>query len=92
MPLAGHSQKSVRQDAEHSRRDADAPPQELPVGKICGGAGDSGLTTGFLAVASTVLLGLGWWGPGPPSHAERCNSAKAGLKQQAKSPATKSPG
>jgi len=37
VPLAGHSQKSVRQDAEHSRRDADAP-QELPDGKMGGAA------------------------------------------------------
>ena len=60
VPLAGHSQKSVRQDAEHSRRDADAP-KELPVGKMCGAP--EGIEEGLGAfggpVAKSFVPGLG---------------------------------
>ena len=56
VSLAGHSQKSVRQDAAHSRRDADAPPG---IANREGGWSDQGRRKGLGACGGLVAASLG---------------------------------
>ena len=62
------------------------PPCTDPYARWCG-------TRGWLSESVTgTRFGLGWWGPGPPSPADRCHSAQPCSQQQAKSSAAKMAG